>query len=67
MTVTLEGGWNLTQLGTKVDTKVPEMITALTEPLPKEKAGVARETVLYRIIFDPTTGVVSGLQEIPFR
>lgn len=38
--VTLEGGWNLTQLGTRLDTKIPETITALTGTL-QAAGGIA--------------------------
>jgi len=73
VSATLEGGWNLTQLGTKVDTKVPETITALTGTLQAAGGIAALRTSLplkpglYRIKFDPTTGAVSGVQTVPMQ
>ena len=73
VSATLEGGWNLTQLGTKVDTKIPETITALTGIL-QAAGGIAAlrtslplEPGLYRIEFDKTTGGVSGIKKITLK
>ncbi len=73
VSATLEGGWNLTQLGTKADTKIPEMITALTGTL-QAAGGIAAlrtslplEPGLYRIEFDKTTGEVSGVKKITLK
>ena len=67
MSATLEGGWNLTQVGTKIDSKVPETITALTGALQAAGGiGVLRTSLLldpglYRIEFDKETGFASRL------
>jgi uncharacterized protein YceK len=68
---TLTDGWNLTQLGAKVDTKVPEMIGALTGTLSAVVTTTEKRTIketplqpgLYRINFE--NGVVSGITKIP--
>ncbi len=69
-TATLDGGWNLTQLGTKVDSKVPEMVNALVPAL-KDVLGLAisekpvpLDIGLYRIRFDCTTGTIRDLVPI---
>jgi hypothetical protein len=72
---TLEGGWNLTQLGSKADTKVAEMITALTALAGGLQAGARApqppDTLLkpglYRILFDKRTGFVCGLWRVPLQ
>jgi len=76
MSATLEGGWNLTQLGAKVDSKIPETITAVGGFVPAvggpflrslPSSGIALHPGLYRIEFDRTTGAVSGLKEVPLK
>ena len=62
MSATLTHGWNLTEIGAKIDSKVPETITALAGVLTAAGGlGVARTTLtldpgLYRIDFDKNTG-----------
>jgi nitrogen fixation protein len=68
--VTLENGWNLTDLGLVRDSKVPETIASITGAVASAaevfKFDTAKDKILapglYRIIF--TNGVVSGLQRI---
>ena len=71
VSATLEGGWNLTQLGTTVDTKVPETITAIAGTITAmgaviamKKSSLPLEPGLYRIEFDKQTGGVSALKRI---
>ncbi len=70
LSATLEGGWNLTQLGTTVDTKVPETITGVAGVLGTVgglaalRTSLALEPGLYLIEFDATSGQVKGLREI---
>jgi hypothetical protein len=70
---TLTDGWNLTKLGAKVDTKIPETITALTGTLSAAAAAAVKgvrgvsvtkplEPGLYRIEFE--NGQVSGIKKI---
>lgn len=67
MNATLTDGWNLTVIGAKIDSKVPETITALAGALTAAGGvGVARRTLtldpgLYRIDFDKSTGFASQL------
>ena len=68
LSVTLEGGWNLTALGHKLDTKVPEMLTAITG-LVKSVGGPSDSgdyVGLYRIDYDDG-GMVTGLTRISFK
>jgi hypothetical protein len=79
MTASLDGGWNLTQLGAKVDSKIPETITAVTgavtATLTAARGGVPAaaprtailEPGLYRIEFDKDTGTVSGLTKVTLK
>jgi hypothetical protein len=67
---TLENGWNLTQFGQTMDSKTPELITALTGSL-KDIKGVfekVREEELhvglYMFIFDEKTGLVSEIKPV---
>lgn len=59
MSATLKDGWNLTDIGAKIDSKVPETIEAITGAL-KAAAGRFQQTSLdpglYRIDFDDTKG-----------
>jgi hypothetical protein len=71
MSATLEGGWNLTEIGSKIDSKVPETIQALTAAL-QAVGGIASlrtsltlEEGFWRIDFDKSTGFVSGLKKVP--
>jgi hypothetical protein len=71
LAITLEGGWNLTALGHKMDTKVPEMLTAIAGLAPiaglKQADNQPRGTIpegLYRIDYDPETGSVSHLTRV---
>jgi hypothetical protein len=71
--VTLESGWNLTQLGNKIDAKIPETITALTGTL-HAAGGIAAlrtslpfEPGLYQIEFDKKSGIVSGIRSVPLK
>jgi hypothetical protein len=66
-TIKLENGWQLTQFGGKIDTKVPETVTAATsflKALPPmgmiEKEGKPLAPGLYRLEFDKNTGYVNG-------
>jgi hypothetical protein len=62
---TLDGGWNLTALGASVDSKVPDMITALSGILPSPGTRLSTGSLklgLYRIVFD--RGKVSQLKKI---
>ncbi len=68
MSAKLEGGWNLTEIGSKIDSKVPETITALTG-VAQAAGGIAalRSSLplkpgLYRIEFDG--GKVNKLKRI---
>lgn len=69
LTVTLDQGWNLVALGHELDSKVPEMITALTGAagaLPfKAGGGSSRSSVqvaLYRFVVKD--GIVIGLERL---
>lgn len=73
MNLKLENGWNLTEFGEVRDAKVPETIEALTGSLeaaagllkggrPGEKAEFMPG--LYAFVFDPATGLVSGLAPV---
>jgi hypothetical protein len=71
--VTLESGWNLTQLGNKIDAKIPETISALTGTL-QAAGGIAAlrtslpfEPGLYQIEFDKKSGIVSGIRSVPLK
>jgi hypothetical protein len=67
---TLENGWNLTQFGQTMDSKTPELITALTGSLKdiKEVFEKVREEELhvglYMFIFDDKTGLVSEIKPV---
>jgi hypothetical protein len=71
MAATLKDGWNLTDIGAKIDSKVPETITAITGALqaagglPAFRTSLTLEPGLYRIDFDKPTGFVSGLSPVP--
>lgn len=73
LSATLEGGWNLTELGSTVDTKVPETITALAgAPILTAFRNVEGEQQslkpgLYRFVFDDNTGIVCCLQRVPLK
>lgn len=70
VSATLEGGWNLTQFGTKRDTKVSETIAALTGTIAAAAAfavkgpSISLGEGLYKIEFDKTTGEISGIKKI---
>lgn len=67
----LTDGWNLTEYNDKLDSKVPEMINAVSGLL-KEAAAAAKGAVapmgllpgLYRFDFDKQTGFVTGLTSV---
>jgi hypothetical protein len=66
--IKLQNGWMLTDLGSKLDSKGPETITAITGLL-KEAAAAAAETPkgyvppgLYRLKFKD--GYVSGMEPV---
>ena len=67
MSATLEGGWMLTQLGAKADSKAADAITAITGALGtvaglrSAMSSLRLEPGLYRLEFDPKTGTVTGL------
>jgi len=67
---TLENGWNLTQFGQTMDSKTPELITALTGSLKDIKGifeKVSEEELhvgLYMFIFDEKTGLVSEIKPV---
>jgi hypothetical protein len=67
MNATLADGWKLTDIGAKIDSKVPETITALSGALTAAGGmGVARRQLpldpgLYRIDFDKGTGYANRL------
>jgi hypothetical protein len=67
---TLENGWNLTQFGETMDSKTPELITALTGSLKDIKGifeKVSEEELhvgLYMFIFDEKTGLVSEIKPV---
>lgn len=65
---TLTNGWNLVGLDVKVDSKGSEVLSAMTGLFTALRSAAAdpsdKESVkpgLYRILFDPNTGVVSGV------
>jgi hypothetical protein len=69
---TLDNGWNLTSVGSQLDSKIPETITAVSGLLTAAAGTAGGAAVhpalktlippgLYRIEFDPTTGLVSNL------
>lgn len=68
MSAKLEGGWNLTDVGSKIDSKVPETITALTGVvqaaggLAALRTSLPLEPGLYRIDF--AGGKVDSLKKI---
>jgi hypothetical protein len=71
---TLENGWNLTEFGETLDSKTPEMITALTGSIEGIKSGALLRDVekeveefkagLYMFIFNDKTGLIQGLEPI---
>jgi hypothetical protein len=69
VSATLEGGWNLTQFGSKTDTKIPEMITAFAGALQPQRGPGGLLTTstppgLYRFLFHKDSGYVIGVQWI---
>lgn len=72
--VTLTDGWNLTGLNETRDSKIPEMVTAITgalkvptELIPKVAVTPQEPTPgLYRLDFGETSGFVKGLKPVPF-
>src|SRR2546427_613598 len=63
---TLAGGWNLTELGTTVDTKIPDTISALGSMLSAMKHEAKAQELepgLWRIEFD-AQGHVSNLKRV---
>lgn len=72
LSLTLENGWNLTALGHKLDTKVPETLTALAglaklgaaaDIPPGTKSTPSAKIGLYRVIFNDEGGV-TGLKRV---
>jgi hypothetical protein len=62
-----DGGWNLTEFGQVIDSKIPEMLTALTGALKTlESTGPGQVPVpgLYQFEFDTKTGLVIDMKLI---
>lgn len=71
LSVTLDGGWNLVALGHDLDTKVPEMITALSGALgsavfseSKQASSVNFKIHLFEIVYDES-GAITHLKQVP--
>ena len=70
--IKLKDGWNLTDFGEIRDSKIPDMINAVSgaiEKVPSVMKGVGMPEYkfsvgLYKFIFDDKTGLVKGLQLI---
>lgn len=66
----LEDGWNLTEFGATSDSKTAELVTSLTGLLQAAAAELKAAGApspapgLYAFVFDPSTGLVSGLKLI---
>ena len=74
-TVTLDGGWNLTTLGAKLDSKGPETITAVAGAIPSltgiasTQANLLADSLtpgLYKFLYDGH-GMVSELQRVEVK
>jgi len=64
MNATLTDGWNLTVIGAKIDSKVPETITAISGALSAARGAAATATLepgLYRIAFDENSAFANRL------
>jgi hypothetical protein len=73
--VKLAAGWQLTEFGAVVDTKIPETINAVTDLVKavgvsallkdkKEPETIPLEAGLYRLIFDKAKGSFQGLERV---
>ena len=65
--VTLNEGWNLTEIGSTMDSKIPETITAFGALATGFAARISPDELqpgLYEITYNETNGNISGLRRI---